>query len=79
MPAFSFQAQFIKAIETGEKSQTIRALRKDGGKPCHIGDTLYLYTEEDEVVPQVEGGDMHQCEADTPFRGEQGLDSLARL
>lgn len=42
-PAFNFQAQFADAVESGEKRQTIRKLRKDGRDP-KVGDTLYLYT-----------------------------------
>lgn len=40
MPALSFQKQFVAAVESGEKTQTIRARRK---RPFKIGDTLYLY------------------------------------
>ena len=43
MPAYNFQKQFVPLIESGEKRQTIRALRKDGRKPS-VGETLYLYT-----------------------------------
>jgi len=43
MPALNFKKQFASAIESGEKKQTIRALRKDGRNP-KPGDTLYLYT-----------------------------------
>lgn len=43
MPALNFQARFADLVESGEKRQTIRALRKDGRDP-KPGDTLYLYT-----------------------------------
>jgi hypothetical protein len=43
MPALSFQKQFVDAVESGEKRQTIRKYRKDGRDP-KPGDTLYLYT-----------------------------------
>ena len=43
MPAYNFKKQFVPLIESGEKRQTIRALRKDGRKP-KVGKTLYLYT-----------------------------------
>ena len=42
MPALNFQKQFVAAVESGKKCQTIRALRKDGRDP-KPGDTLYLY------------------------------------
>lgn len=42
-PALNFQAQFADAVESGEKRQTIRAMRKDGRDP-KVGDTLYLFT-----------------------------------
>lgn len=38
-----FQARFAPLVESGEKTQTIRALRKDGRVP-RIGERLYLYT-----------------------------------
>jgi len=41
MPALNFQKQFAAAVESGEKRQTIRALRKN---PIKAGDWLYLYT-----------------------------------
>ena len=41
MPILNFQKQFAAAVESGEKSQTIRAPRKH---PIRVGDTLYLYT-----------------------------------
>ena len=43
MPALNFQARFADLVESGDKRQTIRALRKDGRDP-KPGDTLYLYT-----------------------------------
>ena len=41
MPALNFSPQFADAVESGEKTQTIRRHRK---KPIVAGDTLYLYT-----------------------------------
>lgn len=41
MPALNFQARFAPLVESGQKRQTIRALRK---RPIRQGDTLYLYT-----------------------------------
>ena len=43
MPALNFQAKFAPLVESGEKRQTIRKLRKDGRDP-KPGDRLYLYT-----------------------------------
>ena len=43
MPALNFKRQFAQLVESGEKLQSIRALRKDGKDP-KPGDTLYLYT-----------------------------------
>ena len=43
MPLLNFKKQFVPKIESGEKTHTIRAYRKDGRNP-HVGDTLYLYT-----------------------------------
>ena len=43
MSALNFKARFVPMIESGEKHQTIRALRLDGRNPKK-GDTLYLYT-----------------------------------
>lgn len=43
MPLLGFQKQFAPLVESGEKTQTIRAYRKDGNDP-RPGDTLYLYT-----------------------------------
>ena len=42
-PLLGFQAQFADVVESGEKTQTIRAYRKDKRDP-KPGDTLYLYT-----------------------------------
>lgn len=44
MPAFNFQAQFAKAVEFGDKCQTVRADRKDGRPHARVGDTVKLYT-----------------------------------
>ena len=44
MPALNFQAQFAPLVESGEKRQTIRLLRKDGRMSCFQGDTVVLYT-----------------------------------
>jgi len=41
VPALNFQKRFAPMVESGEKSQTIRATRK---RPFKEGDTLYLYT-----------------------------------
>lgn len=41
MPALSFKEQFAPAVESGEKTQTIRKIRK---RPIKVGDTLYLKT-----------------------------------
>jgi len=41
MPALNFKKQFIEKILSGEKKQTIRAMRK---RPFKVGDRLYLYT-----------------------------------
>jgi len=41
--AYNFQARFADAVERGEKSQTIRAPRKDG-RHAKVGDALQLYT-----------------------------------
>ncbi len=43
MPALNFSEKFAPLVESGEKRQTIRKLRKDGRDP-KPGDTLYLYT-----------------------------------
>lgn len=43
MPAFNFQKQFAPAVEDGDKTQTIRAKRKDGRSP-KMGQIAYLYT-----------------------------------
>lgn len=44
MPALNFQKRFVTLIRSGEKCQTIRAVRKDGRPPCRHGDRLKLYT-----------------------------------
>ena len=41
MPALNFQKQFASKVESGEKRQTIRRVRK---RPIKIGDRLQLYT-----------------------------------
>ena len=41
MAALNFQKQFAEAVKNGEKTQTIRAHRKN---PIKEGETLYLYT-----------------------------------
>jgi hypothetical protein len=43
MPAYNFQSRFAGAVADGRKTQTIRALRKDGRVP-RVGQTAYLYT-----------------------------------
>ncbi len=43
MVAFNFKARFVPPIEAKTKTQTIRAMRKDGRMP-DPGDTLQLYT-----------------------------------
>lgn len=43
MPLLGFQARFAADVEWGDKTQTIRAYRKDGRDPQE-GDVLYLYT-----------------------------------
>lgn len=42
MPALNFQKRFASLVESGRKTQTIRAFRKDGRNP-RPGQTLYLY------------------------------------
>lgn len=44
MPALNFKKEFARAVETGEKRQTVRAHRKDGRPHCKQGDTIKLYT-----------------------------------
>jgi len=39
MPALNFKVQFAPAVESGEKTQTIRKVSK---RPIRAGDTLYL-------------------------------------
>ena len=41
MPALNFKKQFAPKVESGEKRQTIRAIRNT---PFKEGDILYLYT-----------------------------------
>lgn len=41
MPAFNFHARFARAVERGEKRQTIRATRKHLPR---VGQTAYLFT-----------------------------------
>lgn len=41
MPALSFNSRFASLVESGRKTQTIRAPRK---RPIVVGDRLYLYT-----------------------------------
>lgn len=41
MPALSFSKQFADLVESGRKTQTIRAPRK---RPIVAGDRVYLYT-----------------------------------
>lgn len=41
MPGVNFKAEFAKAVAAGEKTQTIRRVRK---YPICVGDTLYLKT-----------------------------------
>lgn len=43
MPLLGFKKRFAPAVESGDKRQTMRALRKDRRDP-KPGDTLYLYT-----------------------------------
>jgi len=43
MPALNFKKEFSDKVASGEKKQTIRALRKDCKNP-RPGQTLYLYT-----------------------------------
>lgn len=40
---FNFKKEFVPAVESGQKCQTIRCKRKDGKRPV-IGDTVKLYT-----------------------------------
>lgn len=41
MPILNFKKQFAPKVKAGEKTQTIRAIRKE---PIFVGDTLFLYT-----------------------------------
>lgn len=43
MPALNFKKEFTDKILSGQKRQTVRAMRKDGRNP-KPGQTLYLYT-----------------------------------
>lgn len=43
MPVLNFQKRFAPLIESGEKRQTIRAIRKDGKNP-RVNQVLFLYT-----------------------------------
>ena len=43
MTAYNFKAKFADDVESGLKTQTIRARRKDGQRPRH-GGKLQLYT-----------------------------------
>lgn len=42
MPAISFQKQFAEPIRLGQKTTTIRQIRK--GRPIRVGDTLHFFT-----------------------------------
>ena len=44
MVAFNFKRQFASDVESGQKRQTIRAIRKDKRQHCSRGDDLQLYT-----------------------------------
>jgi len=44
MPALNFRKEFAGAVESGEKRQTVRAIRKDGRPHAKVGDTIKLYT-----------------------------------
>ncbi len=54
MSVYNFKAQFAAAVERGEKTQTIRAPRKNGH--AQVGDTVKLYT----VLPTKKGADMSE-------------------
>ena len=41
MPALNYQARFAEKVASGEKRQTVRAMRK---RPFAVGDVLYHYT-----------------------------------
>lgn len=43
MVAYNFQSRFAELVRTGQKTQTIRAPRKDG-RHAKVGDRLQLYT-----------------------------------
>lgn len=67
MPLLGFQKQFVEAVESGTKRQTIRAHRK---RPFKVGDTLYLYyglrTQQCRKLGEVE------CREVVPFKIEFG-------
>jgi len=44
MPALNFQKQFADLVQSGQKTRTIRAKRKDGRWPAYVGNRLSLYT-----------------------------------
>ena len=44
MTALNFNKLFADLVEDGDKTQTVRALRKDGRPHCKRGDTIKLYT-----------------------------------
>lgn len=44
MPALNFKAQFAKAVEAGEKCQTVRKHRRDGRAHANVGQRISLYT-----------------------------------
>lgn len=41
MPAYNFKRRFVKKVESGQKTQTIRKIRK---YPTKKGQTIYLWT-----------------------------------
>ena len=43
MPAYNFQKQFVAAVGSGEKRQTIRKVRKGKGQNAYKGCKLFLY------------------------------------
>jgi len=44
MVAYNFKKEFVEAVETGKKTQTIRALRKGRSRHASPGEALQLYT-----------------------------------
>lgn len=44
MVAYNFKLQFAFAVVSGEKPQTIRALRKERASHAQPGEALQLYT-----------------------------------